>query len=399
MIAELTTLGRRLEIAAAVVLWIAVVLRAPSSIRRPRQRGLWLAVATAATAMTLSIVPAPLLQRLFGTAEVLGLATNLFGVVSAGAVLDFVMVATGRGRRRRCALYLATAVVIAVLVVLDRTGDAHALHAIHRVGLCHPGPAYWLLLIGTHLTADAACTWVCCHYARRSASRPARRGLWLFGLGTAFSGLYWSGQLLRVTLPVPGIGMLLPYCMVLHGLLRAGAVLVPVVTSVTGAWENVVTVRRLWPLWRDVTELAPHVVLVRRRSRLSELLRPQGSFSLLQYRKVIEIRDALLVLSSHSGPEVPGLAEEYLRTVRTPLVGHGATVLACLVRQARRAALDGLPPGEEPSTVGDFCTADLCEETSFLVEVATAYTSPAVRGFNAWLARRGDAATALRPPG
>ncbi|MEU9014117.1 MAB_1171c family putative transporter [Streptomyces sp. NPDC048479] len=382
MIAEWVVLGRRLETVAVVVLWIAVVLRAPSTVRLPRQRGLWLAVATAAAAMTLSLVTGCLVRRTGESFHVLSLLTNLFGVVSASAVLDFVVTATGSGRRYRNALYFMTVGVILALVVEDRLAPSHAEHGIEHMGSCHPGLAYWLILIGAHLTADAACAAVCGRYSRRSDNRVTRTTLRLFGLGTAFAGLYWIGQGLRLALPVDWVAAVLPFCMVLHALLRASAITIPVVSAARQTVRRIMTIWRLWPLWYDLTSLVPHVVLDRRRSRPAELLRPHGPFSLLQYRKIIEIRDALLVLQGYCRPSVPDRARAYLRTVRTPPVSHDAAVLACVLRQARRAMLDHLPPQPLPVEAAASRTADLHEETSFLVQVAMAYSSPVIRDFD-----------------
>ncbi len=365
-----------------MVLWIAVVLRAPSVVRRPRQRGLWLAVATAAAAMTLSLVSGRLVGRT-DAFHAVSLLTNLFGVVSASAVLAFVVTATGSGRRYRNALYLTTVGVILALVGVDRLAPVHAEHGVAQMGSCLPGQVYWLMLIAAHLAADSVCAAVCGHYSRRSDNRVTRATLFLFGLGTAFAGMYWIGQALRLALGVDRIAVLLPFCLVLHALLRASAIMIPVVSAARRTVRRIVTVWRLWPLWHDLTSLVPHVVLGRRRSRAAELLRPQGSFSLLEYRKIIEIRDALLVLQEYCPPSAPDRARAHLRTVRTPAVGEDAAVLACVLRHARRAMLDQVSPQAAPVEAVAFSAADLHEEASFLVQVAAAYFAPGVRDFDA----------------
>lgn len=55
MAADLTAFGNWLALPSVVCLWAAVLLRAPGALRSPQQRGLWLAVATAAAAMTLNL--------------------------------------------------------------------------------------------------------------------------------------------------------------------------------------------------------------------------------------------------------------------------------------------------------------------------------------------------------
>lgn len=96
MAAELTAVGDWLAVPSVVILWLAVLLRAPGALRSPQQRGLWLAVATAAAAMTLNLpaVVTYATSRDPDYAHTVGLVRNLIGVLSAGAVLYFVAAAT-----------------------------------------------------------------------------------------------------------------------------------------------------------------------------------------------------------------------------------------------------------------------------------------------------------------
>ncbi|MGW7411717.1 MAB_1171c family putative transporter [Streptomyces sp. NPDC054863] len=373
-------LGRRLEIVSVVVLWVAVLLRMPASVRVRSQRGLWVAVAAAAAAMTLSLA-AGWLVRHKGVSYDVGLLANLSGMVSASAVLDFAVTATGRGKRYRRPLYLVAGAAILALAVVDRLAPPHAQHTVGRAGDSHPGTAYWWILVGAHLAADVVCVWVCRRCRRRSENPVVRTTLRLFGLGTVFSGVYWAGQGIRLVWPAEGVVVLLPFCMFLHALLRASALMIPIVSVVRRAACRVVTIRRLWPLWYDLTSLVPHVVLDPRRSWAAELLRPRGPLSLLQYRKVIEIRDALLVVQNFCHPSASEEAGAYLRTVSPPPVSHDAAVLACVLHQGRKAMLSRRPT-QTALVAGDFRTDDLDEETAFLVQVAVAYSTPSVRDFD-----------------
>lgn len=61
---------------------------------------------------------------------------------------------------------------------------------------------------------------------------------------------------------------------------------------------------RIWPLWRELVEVCPQVLLTPHRGRLREILWPQGPRGLLLYRKLMEIRDAILVLDAYASPEL-----------------------------------------------------------------------------------------------
>ncbi len=122
-------------------------------------------------------------------------------------------------------------------------------------------------------------------------------------------------------------------------------------------------------------------MLAGRRPRLVELLRPQGSWKLLAYRKVVEIRDAVLALHPYTPPGAARLARRYLETAGGPGPHSDAAVLACVLSQARQAKLAARPPVPDPESLAELGGDDLVAEASFLVQVARAYVSPAAREF------------------
>lgn len=171
----------------------------------------------------------------------------------------------------------------------------------------------------------------------------------------------------------------------LHGLLRAAAILVPTLFTLRRTCADLTTAWRLWPLWRDLVEAVPHVALNKPRAcRVMELLWPPVPRNLLVYRKVIETRDAILILGEYAAPGA-------LDRARGQVAGHGipeqraaAAALARVLREARQAKLDGAPgqPGEAtaPELPAAIHTSqedgDLADEARFLVDVAQAYASP-----------------------
>ncbi|MEU7135712.1 MAB_1171c family putative transporter [Streptomyces sp. NPDC046261] len=364
-----------LESTGAICLWIAVIVRCPYAVRHPPQRGLWLAVATAALAMTL-----PLLSGLPGTpAPALLLARSLAGMVSAGAVLCFVVTIMG-GRRIRAWACGAVAAVALALALLGLTTAAHRSYG--TVATMPPAAtAYWLLLICTHLTVNAACVAVCWRYAtgHRSGSALAL-GLRLFGIGTALAGLYWLRLFAGLFTASDALLGYQPLLMALHGILRAAAVLVPTAVALRQAARDIRTVWRLWPLWRELVDAVPHVALARARPRLTEILWPRASWKLLAYRKVVETRDAILVLRDYTEPRVTRAARATVAAapVRGPAAAEAA-VLACVLREARHAKLTGLPrtAAHPPEPLGlGLGNGGLDDERIFLLRLAEAYASP-----------------------
>ncbi|OKK22438.1 hypothetical protein AMK16_04710 [Streptomyces sp. CB00455] len=385
MSADLTAFGDWLAVPSVLCLWTAVLLRAPGALRSPQQRGLWLAVATAAAAMTLNLpaVVAYAMSRDAAYAHTIGLVRNLIGVLSAGAVLYFVAAATGR-RRLQLAAWTATVGWLAALVALDLAAPRHGTHTMPPVGDPVPSFAYWLVLISAHVTANTICVALCWRYSRRTGSRGLAAGLRLFGLGTALAGLFWLAYLLKALSGSTWAMPALPLLMNVHGLLRAAAILVPTLFTFRRTAADVATAWRLWPLWRDLVQAVPHVALNKPRAgRLLELLWPPVPRNLLVYRKVIETRDAILILGEYVAPGA-------LETARGRVAGHGvpeqrrtAAALACVLREARRAKLAGLP-GQTGESAGLELPAaiqtsqegaDLADEARFLVDVARAYTA------------------------
>lgn len=375
-------LGDWLAVPSVVVLWLAVLLRAPSAVREPQQRGLLLAVATAAAAMTLN------LPDLLAYAakhpdwtHAVGLTRNFTGVLSAGVVLYFVASAT-RGRALQLASSVLTVVWLGVLTALDMLAPEHSVHAMPPTGDPTPSLAYWLTLMSAHLAANTVCVYVCWRYSRRTDRPGLAAGLRLFGLGTALAGVFWFCYFLKATLDVTAPMPYLALMMNVHGLLRAAAILVPTLFVLRGSVGDVRTAWKLWPLWRDLVDAVPHVALHKpRATRLVDLLWPAVSRRLLVYRRVIETRDAILALNEYVAPGVPEQARAHLSGAGVAH-GHGeAAVLACVIREARRAKHAGLEPSPGSFSATQVDSSDLDSEKRFLVAVAEAYGSPATRSF------------------
>ncbi|MGP3973959.1 MAB_1171c family putative transporter [Streptomyces sp. 8N114] len=382
MSAETADLGNFLTYPSVVILWVAVLIRFPSAVHSPKQRGLWLAVATAATAMTLALPRvAAFAMKGSGIAHSLALTRNLIGVVSAGAVLYFVAVSTG-SRRRKLGFFVTVSLVMTALLVLDTLAPPHQEHDVPAAEGFPPSLAYWVTLISAHLLANTVCAFVCLRYSRRTENLGLAVGLRLFGLGTVLVGLFWLGYLLLVTANSTWVLPLLPLLMSLHGLLRAAAILVPTLFTLRHTAADIAAAWRLWPLWRDLVQVVPHVALTKPRARLVELLWPPIPHNLLLYRKVIETRDAILILNDYVEPQVPDLARCHVSITGVANSGREeAAVLACVIREARRAKTVGRPQQLSSFNTCAFAGSDLEGEKRFLIDVADAYGSASTRTF------------------
>ncbi|WP_159050224.1 MAB_1171c family putative transporter [Streptomyces sp. MMG1533] len=385
MSTELARFGSALAIPAVTGLWLAALIRGPSVVNSRQQRGLWLAVVSAAAAMTLDL-PAVVnfVVRDGASGHAVSLTRNCIGVVSAGAVLYFVASTTGRHRLRIMAV-AAAVVYPGLLVALDGMTPPHGQHVLLAHGRSSPGILYWLALITAHLLADSVCTFVCWRYARQ-AGRTLSASLLVFGAGTAFAGLFWLVLLTEVVLDNRWGSAFSPLLMSLHGLLRAAALLVPSFASLLRTGQDCVVAWRLWPLWHELVKAVPNVALSTPQGRLEELIRPAVPRSLLVYRRVIEIRDAMLVLGDYAGYCDPSELRTGSPVDRdSPTVEQQASALANLIRDACQAKVNRKPLLRNSFRLGTLGSCDLDEEKRFLLEVAHAYakfpahTNPGVR--------------------
>jgi hypothetical protein len=365
------TLGTELELPSVLLVWIAVLLRAPSGLRSAAQRGVLLAVATAAASMTLDLPSVLHEAARHSEANVVAAARNAIGVLSAGAVLSFVAQITTEGRRLQTAVVLAVGSIVTLLLVLDLTAEPHLKIGIPASGPPNPSLVYWLVLISTHLAANALCVLMCLRYSATPAHRSLTRSLRLFGLGTALVGVYWLGYLLRVTTgadwPLPW----LPLLMDLHGVLRALAILVPTYSLFRRAVSDIVTAWRLWPMWHDLVTAVPHVALAPPRHRIWDVVWPRMPYHVLAYRRIIETRDAILALTDHGLPS----QGEPSRRRPSAEAGRDIAALAAAVKSARDAKLHRLDPMPRTPGLASTGSTDLAGERAFLLRMVRAYRS------------------------
>ncbi|MER7568316.1 MAB_1171c family putative transporter [Streptomyces sp. NPDC097941] len=376
---EVASFGNALATPAVICLWVAILARIPSGARSREQRGLWLAVISAAAAMTLNLPSVVnFLAQDVASGHKVSLARNCIGVVSAGAVLYFVASVTQRHRLR--ILALASIVLYpGILLVLDGITPPHGSHSFLVDRQAIPSTLYWLALIASHLLADSACSAVCWSYGRRAANRSLSVSLLVFGGGTLFAGLYWVVLLSEIVTSSNQGMAVAPLLMSLHGFLRAAALLVPPVTSFLASTQDGIVAWRLWPLWKDLVTVVPNVVLSPPQGRLEELVRPAVPRGLLVYRKVIEIRDAILVLEGHAGySDVPRIQAGHSESHNSLSAAQQVVVLAHAIKEARQAKMDKKPEMRTSLSFGALGSCDLDEEKRFLLDVTRVYLNTSV---------------------
>jgi hypothetical protein len=192
-------------------------------------------------------------------------------------------------------------------------------------------------------------------YARHAAA-PLRRGLHLMGVGAGLGGLAIGYQVALVATagyghPLPATATLgaVAFAGLAGAMIAAGATLPLWASTALAPWRwarQARSLRRLAPLWRALSAAVPDVALESGDS-LAEFGRRQIGIRL--YRRVIEIRDAQLVLVAGAAPAVARRAEQ--AGCRRGLAGDDlrAYVEAATLRSALDAAR--ARAGAAPATV------------------------------------------------
>ncbi|MFC5146931.1 MAB_1171c family putative transporter [Streptomyces aureoversilis] len=288
-----------IENAGIAALWSAAVVRAPQAVRHREQRPLWFAVVMIALAMSMHLEPVTaVLARIVPGAHWVDLTTHLFSIVDAAAVLWFIHGAAGRHRRTH--LLFGTAVaVMAALVLLDVLGPAHARNRIAPSRSTASVPdAYWWVFFAFHLAADTFCGFVCWSYGRHGTPRLLRYGLRLFGTGILLASVLWSLKLVYLYTRSPVFAPLFSPVTGVEAAFMALGVALPVFAQIRTHLQYRRSYRGLERLWQDLTTHTPDVVL-RPANRIGAAAVP---LQLRLYRRVIEIRDAMIVLRNYIPP-------------------------------------------------------------------------------------------------
>ncbi|WP_158891142.1 MAB_1171c family putative transporter [Amycolatopsis anabasis] len=379
MLEVLRNLGLHVQAIAIVSMWVVTLVRAPVVVRTPAQRGLWVAVAMSAGAVTIhhpAVVNA--LFGLVGQTHYVPLAGNLFGILSAFAVMDFVTTAAGI-RRRVWLLFGGAGAVITAMVILDLVAPEHLLHRIPLVGYPSPSPAYWLVAAATHIGVNAACVVVCWRYSRRGDTLVLRIALRLFGVGAGLFGAYWLGNAIVLFTRFAGIPAAAPLIVGCAGLLYATATAIPLVFVLTGRARDLRSFWQLRPIWSELTDAVPQVALTRPSSRARALVLSTRALRLSLYRIVVEIRDAILVLRDYVEPR-------QLADIQRAVAGDAGEpdqeplITAHWLRLAREAKLNGTPAQPHPLNVASLGGANVTTEIEFLRKVAKVYRNAPTAG-------------------
>lgn len=390
-----------LQYSPVIILWAAVTYKTPSLRRNPRDpslRGYWLTLLTLALALTVLVPPVYLtIDRMSGVPNLARLIANGLGLTTALAVQAFLFYlsqpeAVARRAVRRHGVALAGSLALMTVFFIVAPVDQEAVDFTRHYGDAPFILEYRLVFLSYLGLAAANVTRLSWRYAKM-ANRPSLSlGLRFVASGglvglmyVMHEGLFVTSRRFDIAYPIPGPQI------VTMVLVAAGAALT-VIGSTMPAWGpylgiprlhrwggNYRSLRRLYPLWRDLYLASPGIALFPPSPRLIEMLTLRDlGFRL--YRRTVEIRDGRLALRPHFDSRV--VAAVYQRCHEAGLGDEEteATIEAASLAVAMRAKATGRTPeaaGPAPAPPGG---KDVVTEVAALEHVARCYArSPIVR--------------------
>jgi hypothetical protein len=328
-----------------ILMWAALIIRARPALHGHSQRGLWLAILTAATATTL-FQPEVIdwAVQVTGSTHIVTVSRNFVGILAAGLTLLFI-IDSAHPRLPRLIITAALACTVTTVLGLDLAhGDYPGPTIPDDGGPATPSTAYWLLVCGSHLVADIVIVVICGRYSRHTRDRDLAWSLRLFALGSVLAAAYWAAYLTHLYIRTPEALPYLALIINLHGVSRALTLLVPTATRAVRLARDARTVWVLWPMWRDLSAAVPTIALVQpQATRLRQLLRPRSPLALQAHRQTIETYDAILHLQTHLAPQTYRQALKHAQHLQLPALRWPAAALAGALGQARRAKLADQP--------------------------------------------------------
>jgi Family of unknown function (DUF6545) len=381
-----------LELAIAAVSWLVTAWRLPSARQEPWKRALWAAFAALALAVTFGLSPiAAAVDRATGVTDLATLLKHLSGVAACAAVTNWVSALApsppGGGRRRRPARWAVTAVTVATLVVLFAITPRREAAGFTDTMAGQPAATAYLLVFESYLgTAMAPATVLFARAARQAGPGLLRWGLRLLTTGTASSAACAVARCAMLVTAVAGGAV--PggtgRAAGAAGVLQAAAILLilagtslPAAPVAARTAHDYRALHDLRPLWSRLTAAAPHIVLGPPPARLDDLRALGADLRPRLGRRIVEIRDAALLLRGHVSDASAASARDALAAAGLAGEELDAAAEAAWLRAATAARLAGCPPAHPPPARPLHGGTDITAEARWLRLVARAWDRPA----------------------
>ncbi|WP_342760893.1 MAB_1171c family putative transporter [Nocardia terpenica] len=369
-----------------LILCSVVVLARVSAVWHPRQRPLWLALLM--LGLGLAMIQPPVARefhRLVGITNLESLASSLLAVGVATTLFTFAL-QTSRPDEYPSTPFprLVYAWCILTAVTMAITFSMVTVEGIPTRARFLPMPdtvtvhtVYWatylLYMIGV-TTWAAILFWRCVPRIHTRLLRAAVLSLaiaecaFLGFLGTRVVAMFSpSAEMLPLGMYVSAVHSVdvIIGCSI--------AAVLPMKRSVANWWHCA----RLYPLWKELCHALPHITLNPPRPRLIDALTLHDS-QLRLHRRLIEIRDGLLIMHDWITPEHLARIHATLRAEKLSEDRREAAATACWLRIALQAKEIGRARSKSSLDLVRRGGVDARTELRWLRKVADAWHSPLV---------------------
>ncbi|MFE7130780.1 MAB_1171c family putative transporter [Streptomyces sp. NPDC057638] len=374
---------KRIEIAVLVMLWAVTLWRVPSAIRTVKQRALWVSIAGLTLSMTFRYPDVmDWVNARSGIPNVATLLKHVFGIIAAGAVVDFVIaISRPETDRRIRPRHLVGLTAVATMSVLFGFVPEHRVIEFYEENVGNVWASLYYAVFIVYLGyAMAVATWLFWDSARHASTRPLRVGVRLMGIGTAIGVLYAATRATYMVLRLTGLAdsssdsaadAVTDLCKYVSiGLILVGSSL-PAFGVARRSLQDWRSHRDLQPLWRDLTTATPDIVL--------NAPLPRGPRVRL-HRTVIELRDAALALAPYADEDLKERAGAAARTrvARDPEAAAEALWLKAAMENKARGAepVTEAAPTSHQADDEEIAGADFDAEVARLLRLSEAFYSP-----------------------
>jgi Family of unknown function (DUF6545) len=383
--------------ATLAVLWLVSAARLTTMGRSHRHTVSALTFVTVAFGATVNQAGVTaFIDNASGVADLAVLVKNLLEITAVGMFIELVALLDEHGsyvtfglRTRRIPQMLMVIAAVGMtalfLVVPRRMGGGDFVDEQAGTAMA---TAYGLLNQGCvtlGLVSPALLFW---RQSRRAAPGPLRVGLRMLTASMWVGMLYVGNRVVFLTthaagsqvLQGPGYVMISRTLFSVALLLFAGGSALPVSRYLHSAIRHHLALYRLYTLWQPLRLVFPEVVLGDPPGRWSDLL-PTGDARLRLYRRIIEIRDAQLLLAEYVDREVQDKARQFVRLMSVPGAQAASAEQACVLEIGLRTARAGCRSVGMPAVVTSHAGSDLEADLDELLGIVSFLPTALVREF------------------
>ncbi|MFJ9979283.1 MAB_1171c family putative transporter [Streptomyces cyaneofuscatus] len=267
-----------------------------------------------------------------------------------------------------CALAAMVVQVVLFFTVVDRS---HPSTDFASAQAGQWGGALFLTIQYTYLgVAAATCGYQWARAARRAENRALRIGLALMATAMAIYTIYPVLRTVTMWIP-PEVSALTMRTvadsvnMVVACLWAAGAA-VPSTMALSTRWNAWKALQKLDPLWSDLMDAFPHLVLERPGARIFESLRCAPSLDVRLDRRTQEIAGGIELLRHHASPDLLSVAEDLAESHEDP----EAAAEAYWIRAAQQSQKSGRRSAVPSRRVREKPLTSAIAEANWLARVA-----------------------------